>query len=194
MPDRNRSFDVTDSDLQAILQKLPSPLTLASADQPDRPLVAANAAFLGLCGYSMDKVIGRNCRFLQESFENDAARAEMRDALLVGRRTQVLIRNRRADGLEFHNHLTIVPIFGDRLENARYFLGAQFMMTEEEVRSLEAENTGHSDEDVLRAVADHRSLMLERRRVSIDAAVRLVESVLLLERVRRPKSDLRPDG
>lgn len=185
MPDTDKSPEVTDSDLLAILQKLPSPLTLAAADRTDRPLVAANAAFLGLCGYPLDQVVGRNCRFLQDDLDNESARAEIRAALDDGRRTQVLLRNRRADGSEFNNYLTIVPLFADRTDAARYHLGAQFMMTDKEVREFKSVGAEGDERDVLRAVADHRSVMLERRRVSIDAAVRLIESALLLKHVQR---------
>jgi PAS domain S-box-containing protein len=194
LPDIEKSLDVTDSDLQGILQKLPSPLTLAAADRPDRPLVAANAAFLGLCGYALDEVAGRNCRFLQDGLDNDGARAEIRSALKDGRRTQVLLRNRRADGSEFSNHLTIVPIFADRMGAARYYLGAQFMVTEKEMHEFQHADAGDGAHDVLRAVADHRSVMLERRRVSIDAAVRLIESALLLKHVRRSSGPARGRG
>ncbi|CAK7267644.1 hypothetical protein SEPCBS57363_002691 [Sporothrix epigloea] len=41
------------------------PIVLCDLYLPDQPVVYASASFLRLTGYSLDEVIGRNCRFLQ---------------------------------------------------------------------------------------------------------------------------------
>merc|ERR1711937_1017982 len=42
-------------------------LTLCDLEQPDTPIVYASPSFCELTGYSMNEVLGRNCRFLQSS-------------------------------------------------------------------------------------------------------------------------------
>jgi PAS domain S-box-containing protein len=183
-----RPTETPDEDLQSILQKMPSPLTLSALDRPDHPLVAANAAFIGLCGYPSHQVIGRNCRFMQGDLENDAARAELRSAIEAMRRTQVILRNRRADGSEFWNYLTIVPVSTGAGRPSDLLLGAQFMMAEHEVATLRGRTVERDEDEVASTLDRNRSLMLERRRLSIDSAVRLVESGLLLRSVGRRSS------
>ncbi|CAK7223299.1 hypothetical protein SCUCBS95973_005130 [Sporothrix curviconia] len=41
------------------------PIVLCDLFLPDHPVVYASASFLELTGYSLDEVLGRNCRFLQ---------------------------------------------------------------------------------------------------------------------------------
>ncbi|CAK7566490.1 MAG: hypothetical protein SEPTF4163_004437 [Sporothrix epigloea] len=41
------------------------PIVLCDLFLPDQPVVYASASFLRLTGYSLEEVIGRNCRFLQ---------------------------------------------------------------------------------------------------------------------------------
>jgi hypothetical protein len=73
--------EASDSDLEAALQRLPTPPTLAATDRPDMPLVAANSPFLELGGHAREEVVGHKCRFLRGDLENDAARAELRYAV-----------------------------------------------------------------------------------------------------------------
>lgn len=42
------------------------PMIITDPNQDDNPIIFCNVAFQKLTGYSMDEVVGRNCRFLQE--------------------------------------------------------------------------------------------------------------------------------
>ena len=42
-------------------------ITIADAEQPDRPLIYVNKGFELLTGYTADSVLGSNCRFLHLS-------------------------------------------------------------------------------------------------------------------------------
>ena len=100
-------------------------ISIADATMDDMPLCYANDAFERMTGYSGDQVLGRNCRFLQGSLENDVARAKMRDALTRGAAAQVVFQNMRADGTVFSNLVVIEPLT-DRDKNLVYVVGSQF--------------------------------------------------------------------
>ena len=185
MSNHSNRMGQVDQPLQDILEKLPTALTLAANDRADMPIIAANTAFLELCGYPLEQVLGRNCRFLQGDHENDDARAELRAAMRDRRATKVLLRNRHADGASFWNYLSIFPVFADRGTVAEMTLGAQFLLDGQEAAGLQGAQDAWTEDDVKLSLRQHRALLLERRRLSIDAAVRLVESHMLLRSLSR---------
>ena len=100
-------------------------IAIADATEDDMPLCYVNAAFEEMTGYASTVVLGRNCRFLQGSLENELARAKMRDALTRGAATQVVFENIRADGTAFSNLVVIEPLT-DRDGKLIYVVGSQF--------------------------------------------------------------------
>ncbi|MEZ0491114.1 SpoIIE family protein phosphatase [Kineococcus sp. TBRC 1896] len=86
--------------------------TVADARDPDLPLVWVNPAFTATTGYSIEEVVGRNCRFLQGPGSDPAVRQQMRDALEAGEPVTVTLLNYRKDGLGFWNQVAMSPIFG----------------------------------------------------------------------------------
>src|ERR687893_3039539 len=68
---------------------------------PDNPIVYANPAFERTTGYSMEEVVGRNCRFLQGDDRDQSALEELRAAVYEGRHYTVVLRNYRKDGTLF---------------------------------------------------------------------------------------------
>jgi diguanylate cyclase (GGDEF)-like protein/PAS domain S-box-containing protein len=96
-----------------------------------------------MTGYSSEEVLGRNCRFLQGSDDDQAALIEVRDAVREGRDCQVLLRNYRKDGTLFWNELRLSPVHDERGELVN-FVGVQNDVTErklaeEELRRAHAE-------------------------------------------------------
>ena len=81
---------------------------------PDNPIVAANAAFERLTGYSRGEILGRNCRFLGGAETSDEARAALRAAQAEGRPAIVEILNYRKDGSAFRNAVMIAPVLDER--------------------------------------------------------------------------------
>ncbi|MDF2461545.1 MAG: sensor signal transduction histidine kinase [Candidatus Saccharibacteria bacterium] len=92
--------------------------------RPDNPIIYANAAFTRLTGYTMDEIVGSNCRFLQgEESERDVV-ARMRGSVLIGTESRHVITNYRKDGTKFKNELLISPVH-DKQGRLRYFMGVQ---------------------------------------------------------------------
>ncbi len=99
-----------------------SGIVITDARLPDHPIVYANAAFEQITGYSVDEVMGRNCRFLQQADTDQLALAQVRMAVLAGEPCQVLLSNYRKDGTPFWNELRIAPIH-DAYGKLTHFVG-----------------------------------------------------------------------
>ncbi len=94
---------------------------------PGNPIVYASPGFLFLTGYSIERVLGRNCRFLQGPETDPVAVARIREAIDNGGDVAVTLLNYRSDGSTFWNQ---VLISGVRKEvngetTLLYFIGLQ---------------------------------------------------------------------
>ena len=79
---------------------------------PDANLVFINPAFEQETGYSRDEVLGMNPRMLSAGVEPAGTYAAMWTALLAGAAWHGELLNRRKDGTEYTDELTITPVFG----------------------------------------------------------------------------------
>jgi PAS domain S-box-containing protein len=128
--------------LSQILDTSVNGITLSDPDQPDNPIVYANAAFELITGYEQDEIIGRNCRFLQGEDRDQPEIDRIREAMREQTSVTVTLRNYRKDGSLFYNRFTIRPLF-DREGRLVYYLGIQYdvserVRAEEELRELNA--------------------------------------------------------
>lgn len=71
----------------------------------DNPIVYATQGFLDLTGYTLNQVLGRNCRFIQGPETDVAEVAKMRKAIAEGVDISVLLLNYRKDGTTFWNQV-----------------------------------------------------------------------------------------
>ena len=62
-------------------------VVISDPSQPDNPIIYCSNSFLRITGYSMDEVIGRNCRFLQGPGTDEDTLNCIREA--IAKRTQV---------------------------------------------------------------------------------------------------------
>jgi PAS domain S-box-containing protein len=105
------------------------PMVLSDARQPDTPMIAVNAAFEALTGYSRVELIGHNCRLLQGPGTDPATRARIGRCVRAGEGCIEWVVNYRKDGKAFWNLLFISPVFG--LDGTlRHHLGNQLDITE----------------------------------------------------------------
>lgn len=100
-------------------------ITIADASQPDTPIVYANPGFERMTGYSMERVMGENCRFLQGERTDEETVAEIRRAIDAEEPIQTEILNYRANGTPFWNELTISPVMGDDGRGISHYVGIQ---------------------------------------------------------------------
>lgn len=114
--------------LSNILDSTTNGITLADPDLEDMPIVYANKAFETMTGYAQAEIIGRNCRFLQGTDRDQAARFQLRKAIDERLSVEVDIRNYKKSGEMFYNHLVLTPLFDDK-KQLLYYLGVQYDIT-----------------------------------------------------------------
>ena len=85
-------------------------IVVTDPNQPDNPIIYANQAFADLCGFRIDQIIGRNCRFLQRDDRDQPAIEEIRNAINEKRPITTVLKNYRKDGSLFWNELTVSPV------------------------------------------------------------------------------------
>jgi len=115
--------------LTQILDTCVNGVTLTDPDLEDAPIVYANQAFVDICGYDQDEIVGRNCRFLQGSDRNQPELSLIRNAVKNCEAVEVTLRNYRKNGELFYNRLDVKPLKDNR-GNVVYYLGVQYDITD----------------------------------------------------------------
>jgi len=115
LSDRNLVRLVTDSPIASVI---------SDPRSPDNPIIACNAAFCALTGYSPDEVVGRNCRFLSGPATEPWLSEEIRRGVRQHKPVLVEILNYKRDGQPFRNAVLVAPIY-DEADLLLYFLGSQ---------------------------------------------------------------------
>jgi PAS domain S-box-containing protein len=113
-----------DAKLSAMIQYSPIASVVSDPRIADNPIVACNAPFMELTGYSESEIVGRNCRFLAGPDTEPWLSDRIRQAVADRKPTLVEILNYKKDGTPFRNAVLVAPMFDDdgQLE---YFLGSQ---------------------------------------------------------------------
>ena len=91
---------------------------------PDNPIVYVSQGFLDLTGYTLDQVLGRNCRFLQGPGTDQSAVEVIRKGIAEGVDTSVCLLNYRADGTPFWNQFFVAAL-RDAENNVVNYVGVQ---------------------------------------------------------------------
>jgi PAS domain S-box-containing protein len=102
----------------------PIPSVISNPRLSDNPIVACNAAFCELTGYSTEEVVGRNCRFLSGPATEPWLTEEIRRGVREHRPVLVEILNYKRNGQPFRNAVLVAPIY-DEHDALLYFLGSQ---------------------------------------------------------------------
>ena len=115
--------------LHAALEQSKVGIVIAENISPsENPLIYVNPAFESLTGYSIDEIVGKDCRFLNNEYTDEASLAVIRNAIKQGESCKVVIRNFKKNGSMFLNELSISPVYeGKKLT---HFIGVQNDVTE----------------------------------------------------------------
>ena len=108
--DGNCSLDNQDYNLVRALQTAQQNFVVSDPSLPDNPIVFASHGFLTLTGYTLDQVLGRNCRFLQGPETDLRTIAKLSEAVKLGEDYTTVILNYRADGTTFWNQLFVAAL------------------------------------------------------------------------------------
>lgn len=155
------------------------PMVVTDPHAADNPIICVNHAFVAMSGYSVEEIIGRNCRFLQGPETDRLAIAAIRDAIEKCEEISTEILNDKKDGETFWNALFISPVFDKRGERA-YFFASQLDVsrrrdTEEalgQAQKMEAlgQLTGgisHDFNNLLQVMLGHVDLLDRRLRCEV---------------------------
>lgn len=123
-------LDDPDYSLVKALQTAKQNFVISDPSIADNPIVFASQGFLTLTGYSMEEVLGRNCRFLQGPSTDAQAVEKIRDGIYKGEDTTVVLLNYRKDGSTFWNQVFIAAL-RDGKGNIINYLGAQCQVSEQ---------------------------------------------------------------
>ncbi|OYR53636.1 hybrid sensor histidine kinase/response regulator [Halorubrum halodurans] len=92
------------------LDEAPVGITITDPSLSDNPMVYVNDEFVEMTGYDREDAVGINCRFLQGPDTDEAAVAELRDAIDAEEPASVELLNYRKDGTPFWNRVSVAPI------------------------------------------------------------------------------------
>jgi len=101
---------------------------------PDNPIIYVSQGFLDLTGYTLDQVLGRNCRFLQGPGTDQAAVEVIRKGMKEGVDTSVCLLNYKADGTPFWNQFFVAAL-RDANNNIVNYVGVQCEVSKAVVES-----------------------------------------------------------
>jgi PAS domain S-box-containing protein len=125
-----RALDDPDYSLVKALQTAQQNFVISDPLLPDNPIVYASQGFLNLTGYTLQEVLGRNCRFLQGPMTDPKAVTKIRAGIEKGEDTTVVLLNYRKDGSTFWNQFFIAAL-RDGDGNIVNYLGVQCKVSED---------------------------------------------------------------
>lgn len=130
-----KTLDDPDYSLVKALQTAQQNFVISDPSLPDNPIVYASQGFLTLTGYTLDKVLGRNCRFLQGPDTDPKSVDRIRKGIEKGEDTTVCLLNYRIDGTTFWNQFFIAAL-RDGEGNVVNYLGVQCKVSEEYAKAF----------------------------------------------------------
>ena len=168
----------------AALAGLPLALVMTNPGFADNPIVYANPAFAKLTGYTLEAVIGRNCRLLQGPATEPDLIARIRAAVAAGEDIAIEITNHRADGTPFLNRLTITA-FRDTDEaggEVAFYLGT-LSVGDREIAEAELEAVRLQLAEVQHRVKNHLAMIVGMVRMQARRATAPEDYVVIARRI-----------
>ncbi|MGB0918662.1 MAG: PAS domain S-box protein, partial [Flavobacteriales bacterium] len=111
-------------------------IIITDSTQKDNPIIDCNQTFEKLTGYSVDEVLGKNCRFLQGPETDPNIVKEIANAVKKGNDFKCEVINYKKDGTKFWNELVITGVRNSNGELVNY-IGMQTDITERKSQQLE---------------------------------------------------------
>lgn len=128
--DANKVLDDPDFSFIKALQTAQQNFVVTDPSLPDNPIVYATQGFLNLTGYTLDQVLGRNCRFLQGPETDPKAVEKIRKSIEYGTDMSVCLLNYRVDGTTFWNQFFIAAL-RDAAGNITNYVGVQCKVSDQ---------------------------------------------------------------
>mmetsp|Transcript_22636 Transcript_22636/g.29395 ORF Transcript_22636/g.29395 Transcript_22636/m.29395 type:complete len:556 (+) Transcript_22636:183-1850(+) len=139
-----KQLDNPDYTLVKALQTAQQNFVITDPLLPDNPIVFASNGFLTLTGYTLDQVLGRNCRFLQGPETDPRAIEKIRQAVNCGYDSSVCLLNYRKNGSPFWNQFFIAALRDGEGQIVNY-VGVQCKVSD--VYAQEVMESQYSDDE-----------------------------------------------
>merc|ERR1711935_855731 len=141
----NKVLDDPDFSFIKALQTAQQNFVVTDPSLPDNPIVYATQGFLNLTGYTLDQVLGRNCRFLQGPETDPKAVDKIRKAIEAGIDMSVCLLNYRVDGTPFWNQFFIAAL-RDAAGNITNYVGVQCKVSDQYAANVIKEQQREEEE------------------------------------------------
>eukprot|EP00531_Pseudo-nitzschia_arenysensis_P000043 CAMPEP_0116147470 /NCGR_PEP_ID=MMETSP0329-20121206/17770_1 /TAXON_ID=697910 /ORGANISM="Pseudo-nitzschia arenysensis, Strain B593" /LENGTH=405 /DNA_ID=CAMNT_0003643397 /DNA_START=365 /DNA_END=1582 /DNA_ORIENTATION=- len=141
----SKVLDDPDFSFIKALQTAQQNFVVTDPSLPDNPIVYASQGFLNLTGYSLDQILGRNCRFLQGPETDPKTVERIRNAIEHGDDLSVCLLNYRVDGTTFWNQFFIAAL-RDAAGNITNFVGVQCKVSDQYAASVIKEQQKEEEE------------------------------------------------
>lgn len=141
----SKVLDDPDFSFIKALQTAQQNFVVTDPSLPDNPIVYASQGFLNLTGYSLDQILGRNCRFLQGPETDPKTVERIRNAIEHGDDLSVCLLNYRVDGSTFWNQFFIAAL-RDAAGNITNFVGVQCKVSDQYAASVIKEQQKEEEE------------------------------------------------
>ncbi len=112
------------------LQAVTNGIVITDLQQPDNPIIYVNPAFEKITGYTLDEVVGQNCRLLSRHDRSQPEVSQLRDAVAARKPCTVTLENCRKDGSKFWNQISITPLVNPLTGTTTHYVGVQTDITE----------------------------------------------------------------
>ncbi|PSL45907.1 PAS domain S-box-containing protein/diguanylate cyclase (GGDEF)-like protein [Salsuginibacillus halophilus] len=142
--------------MAAVIEHIHTGVAISDPKQPDNPLIFVNPAFTEITQYTIEDVLGRNCRFMQGPETSVDTIKELRNAIQRREPVVVEILNHKKDGSIFWNELRISPVYDDD-DELLYFIGLTTDVTER--KENEKKMHFHANHDPLTRLPNRKYLM-----------------------------------
>lgn len=144
--DANKVLDDPDFSFIKALQTAQQNFVVTDPSLPDNPIVYATQGFLNLTGYTLDQVLGRNCRFLQGPETDPKAVEKIRKSIEEGTDMSVCLLNYRVDGTTFWNQFFIAAL-RDAAGNITNYVGVQCKVSDQYAANVCQKQDDPDEED-----------------------------------------------
>jgi PAS domain S-box-containing protein len=144
--DANKVLDDPDFSFIKALQTAQQNFVVTDPSLPDNPIVYATQGFLNLTGYTLDQVLGRNCRFLQGPETDPKAVEKIRRSIEEGSDMSVCLLNYRVDGTTFWNQFFIAAL-RDASGNITNYVGVQCKVSDQYAANVCKKQEDEEDEE-----------------------------------------------
>ncbi len=151
-------------------------ILITDYQQIDHPIIYVNPAFERISGYTLEEVLGKNCRFLQGEDRDQPDLKKLRALIHEESEGRVVLRNYHKSGKLFWNELYLSPV-RDHQGKVTHLVGMLNDITE--ARNYQNELERRATHDLLTGLAN-RGLLMDRLQLAAIQAKRRSQKVAVL--------------